>query len=127
MKTRLAAVGLALGAVLLLGLTSASSQVRFGFGIHIGAPPPPVGYTEVIVERPYPGAVWVRGCWSWNGYEHRRIWIPGHWASRHYGPIYRERAYRHVPHGVARGWWRKHGGEWRDGHGRGRGRGYDND
>ncbi len=120
MKTRLAAVGIALGTVLMLGLTTASAQVRFGFGIHVGTPVPPVGYTEVIVGPPYPDAVWVRGCWSWNGYEQRRIWVPGHWASRHYGPVYRERFYRHVPHGVARGWWRKHGGDGREGYGRGR-------
>ncbi len=119
MKTRLVAVAFALGSLLVLGLTTASAQVRFGFGIHIGTPPPPVGY-DVVVAAPYPDAMWVRGCWSWNYYEHRRIWVSGHWAPRHYGPVYRERAYRHVPHGVARGWWRNHDREWREGRERGR-------
>jgi len=46
------------------------SQIIWGADLHFGAPPPP---REVIIERPYPGAIWVRGRW------HPRYWIPpGH-------------------------------------------------
>ncbi len=112
MKRGLAA--LVLGGLMLLGSASTTAQVRIGFGVHIGVPPPPGGFVDLAVgPAPYPGAVWVRGCWTWNRYERRNVWIPGHWIARRYGPAYHERYYRHVPHGVARGWWRKHGGEWR--------------
>lgn len=122
MKRQRAVFAIALGAMMFLGLAAARSQVRVSFGIHVDVPPPPNGYVEVMAEPPYPDAVWVRGCWSWNRYEQQNIWIPGHWAARHYGPVYREREFRHVPHGVAKGWWKKHGGGWKGEYGRGHGR-----
>lgn len=119
MKYRFVVLAIALGAMMFLGSTSAPAQVRFGLGIQVNVPPPPGGFEDVVVYPSYPGAVWVRGCWTWNSYERRNVWIPGHWMTRYHSPVYRERAYTHVPHGVARGWWRKHGGEVREGYGRG--------
>ncbi len=118
MKGRFAALAIALGAMVFIGSTASDAQVRIGFGVHINVPPPRGGY-EVVVEPPYPDAVWVRGCWSWNDYDRRNVWVPGHWVARYHSPLYRERVYRHVPHGVAKGWWRKHGGEGRGHYGRG--------
>jgi len=44
------------------------------------APPPPVR-EEVIIERerPYPGAIWVRGYWQRDRDHRRWHWIRGHW------------------------------------------------
>ena len=44
--------------------------------------PRPYGPRRAIVveeygRRPYPGAVWVSGCWVWR--HHHRVWEPGHW------------------------------------------------
>jgi len=40
--------------------------------------PPPI-QTEVIVEAPGPGYIWVPGYWAWQG---RWVWVRGSWRFR---------------------------------------------
>lgn len=51
------------------------AQVRWGVDLHFGTPPP---QREVIVERPYPEAVWVPGYYNYYP-GHRYSWNPGFW------------------------------------------------
>lgn len=55
-------------------------QVRWGVDIHLGTPPPP--RREIIIERPYPDAVWEPG--YYNHYGRRYTWVPGRWRR----PVY---------------------------------------
>lgn len=59
----------------LLIVSSASSQVRWGVDLRFGSPPPP--RREIIIERPYPDAIWVPG--YYNHYGYRYLWVPGYW------------------------------------------------
>jgi hypothetical protein len=107
MKTRVVQTVVATAALLLLGVTPAKSQVRIG--VHIGIPIP----ADVVVmnRAPYPDAVLVPGHWVWDEYAGENVWVEGRWIASIHAPVWRERA--HIPHGVAKGWWKKHGGEWR--------------
>src|SRR5947199_8151784 len=72
------------------------AQVQWRADIHLGnAPPPPP--REVIVERPYPDAIWMPGYYNYVGY--RYVWTPGFWRHPHYW----------IPpgHRFARGWERE--------------------
>ena len=52
------------------------AHVNWGIDIRFGTPPPP--RHEIIVERPYPDAIWVPG--YYNTYPgHRYGWVPGFW------------------------------------------------
>ena len=44
--------------------------------VFIAVPPPPLR-EEVIVARPSPAHVWIRGYWVWR--EGRHVWLAGHW------------------------------------------------
>ncbi len=44
-------------------------------------PPPPPPEREVIVERPAPDAIWVRGYWAYTGEGRRYVWVAGHWEA----------------------------------------------
>jgi hypothetical protein len=66
--------------------TPAISQVNFDF--HYGTPPP---HREIIVERPYPDAVWVPGYYNIIGYRH--YWVPGKWRYSGYCEIQRGHHY----------------------------------
>jgi hypothetical protein len=98
-----------------LGLVAASpaaAQPRIGVGIHITVPLPPLpreSYREEMVAPPFRGAVLVRGHWSWDEYAGRYIWISAHWVTRGAQPVYVQVKPRHIPNGVAKGWWKKHG------------------
>ncbi len=50
------------------------AQISWGVDLRFGMPPP---RHEVIVERPYPEAVWYPGYYNHVGY--RYAWIPGRW------------------------------------------------
>jgi hypothetical protein len=102
----LAALGLVLA-------SPATAQVRIGVGINVSAPLHR-HHAEYLAVPPYPGAVWVRGHWSWNAYLGRSIWIAGHWVKVHPRPLFREPKFRAAPHGVAKGWWKKHGSAYDD-------------
>jgi hypothetical protein len=76
-------------------------------GVVVVRTPPPVPVVETAPPSPDPGAVWVRGHWTWNGA--RYVWVPGHWEQGrpggHYVPgrwIRRGRGWVHVP-----GHWRR--------------------
>jgi len=106
MRTRIVALALAVATLASIGTSRSDAQVRIG--IQFNVPPPP--RYEIAVEAPFRDAVWVRGCWSWDDYVGRYVWISGHWVAQ---PVYREVRFRHVPNGVAKGWWKKHGGSGR--------------
>jgi hypothetical protein len=88
------------------------AQVSWGVDLRFGTPPPP--RREVIVERPYPDAVWGPGYYNYVGT--RYVWFPGRWhergwnaPQRYYGGD-RDRGFR------GEGNWNRDGGD------RGRGR-----
>jgi hypothetical protein len=107
MKTRIVLLVAAIAALLLLENESATSQARVG--VHIGIPLP--AGVVVMNRAPYPGAVWVPGHWVGDQYAGENVWVEGGWIASNPTPVWREREFRHIPHGVAKGWWRKHGGE----------------
>ncbi|MFI5264416.1 MAG: hypothetical protein ACHQM6_07870 [Candidatus Kapaibacterium sp.] len=51
------------------------AQVSWGVDLHFGTPPP---RHEVIVERPYPDAIWVPGYYNYYP-GHRYAWNRGFW------------------------------------------------
>lgn len=92
----------------ILVTAAASAQVSVSFGIHTGFRTPAV-HSEVIIADGTPTAVWIGGHWVWSDYAGRNVWIAGHWVIPHSEPVYREHRVRHIPRGVAKGWWKKHG------------------
>ncbi len=69
------------------------------------APPPP--QIEAVPVPPYGGAIWIEGCWNWDGA--RYVWISGHYERPRPGWVW-------VPHRWAqspRGRWRYYAGHWR--------------
>jgi hypothetical protein len=63
---------LLIGLIALLGaalLTGCASTI----------PPQPEPVKEVITICPRPGAVWRHGHYRWARYQHRYVWVPGHW------------------------------------------------
>jgi hypothetical protein len=65
------------GLMLLLFTIPAQAQIHIGLGIRIG-PPAPVH--EVIVERPFSGAVWIPGFYRWHAAHRSYVWVPGRWT-----------------------------------------------
>ncbi len=64
-------------AAVVMGLaTPAVAQIHVGLGIRIG---PPAPQKEVVVARPYRGAVWVPGYYKWAPRHHEYVWVRGHW------------------------------------------------
>ncbi|MDP4219553.1 MAG: hypothetical protein Q8916_00385 [Bacteroidota bacterium] len=55
----------------------ASAQIRIS--LSIGLPPPP--RHEVVVEAPFPGAVWISGYYVYNSGSARYDWVPGRWQA----------------------------------------------
>lgn len=75
------------------------AQLHVGLGITIGPPPPPK--EEVIVRKPFRGAVWVPGYYRWEPRHHRYVWVRGRWT--------------HPPRAHAAwtpGHWKNRNGEW---------------
>ena len=85
----------------------AFAQVAFGVGIRVGPPPPRY---EVAVAAPFPHAVWVRGCWSWNAHAGRYAWIRGHWMHERPFHAWVDGGWHHGPRGWQwrEGYWRRH-------------------
>ncbi len=102
MKAKL--IALVLG---LLLATAGNAQVRVGFGIEIGVPIPV--HVDLMVTPPFAGAVWVKGYWVWDEFAGRNVWVRGHWVRERHPVLYHGKMVRHVPNGVAKGWWKKHG------------------
>jgi len=79
---------------------------RIGFGLHIQVGPP-VPRHEVIIEQPYPEAIWVPGYYIYDPGVEDYVWVTGRW--------------RHPPYHGAR-WvapeWRHERGEYHFHHGR---------
>src|SRR6266581_4795528 len=73
MKMKLSFV--ALGALLFIGLTPASSSAYIGISVGFAPPAIPI-YTQPYA--PAGGYLWVPGYWGWNGFDY--YWVPGYWA-----------------------------------------------
>jgi hypothetical protein len=100
-------------------MTAMPSFAQVSFDFHYGYPPPP--RREIIIERPYPDAVWIPGYYDRIGY--RYVWTPGYWRRPYYNtPHY------WTPPGHHYGWyhergWEPHRRDFDDDHDHGRGRG----
>jgi hypothetical protein len=93
-RWKVALLGIALATTPLIGCASAPAQ---GGRVYIREGPPPAR-EEVIVRRPGPDYVWIRGHWGYGGggytwvsgrwerpeRAHRR-WADGHWARDRHG------------------------------------------
>ncbi|MBW8878570.1 MAG: YXWGXW repeat-containing protein [Acidobacteria bacterium] len=91
-----------------LAFSSAASAARVGISLRVNAPPPPL-HREVVVVRPGPGFVWVRGHWDWVGGPRGYVWIPGAWMHpprSHAVWIEPRYEFRHHRHFFARGHWK---------------------
>ncbi len=62
-----------------LSFSSVASAARVGVRVRVLAPPP-VLRQEVVVVRPGPGFVWVRGHWDWVPRARNYVWVPGAWV-----------------------------------------------
>ncbi|MDP4221371.1 MAG: hypothetical protein Q8916_08900 [Bacteroidota bacterium] len=120
MKTFLTIAALAF---ILAAISPTYAQVRWGVDVHLGSPVPPP--REVIVEQPYPDAVWEPGYYRYEGYRH--FWTPGYWHRPHYWVPLGHRFDRdewREGRGEHRGWDRDRDGDRHESHDRG-GRGND--
>ena len=70
---RIALFGIGLATAPLLACASAPAQ---GGRVYMREGPPPVR-REVIIERPGPDYVWIRGHWGYGGGAY--VWVPGRW------------------------------------------------
>ena len=59
----------------LLGVALAVGSANAQIYVRIGPPPPP---KEVVVARPGPQYVWVKGYQRWDGNAY--VWVPGRWV-----------------------------------------------
>lgn len=66
--------------IALIGASPSFAQVRWGVDLHFGTPPPRP--REIVVERPYPDAIWEPGYYNHIGY--RYMWLPGRWRHPSY-------------------------------------------
>ncbi|PYL06811.1 MAG: hypothetical protein DME34_08125 [Verrucomicrobia bacterium] len=73
MKMKLSFVALA--ALLLIGLTPASSLAYIGISVGFAPPAIPI-YTQPYA--PAGGYLWAPGYWAFNGFDY--YWVPGYWA-----------------------------------------------
>src|SRR5579872_3575653 len=69
--------------LLLVMAVPSFAQVSWGVDLRFGTPPPPP--REVIVERPYPDAVWEPGYYNY-GPDYRYAWVPGRWHPHYWVP-----------------------------------------
>jgi hypothetical protein len=91
-----------------LAFSSVASADRIGISLRVNAPPP-VLREEVVVVRPGPDFVWVRGHWDWVGGPQGYIWLPGAWVRPpHLRAVWVEPRYelRGRLHFFARGYWK---------------------
>jgi hypothetical protein len=91
-----------------LAFSSVASAARVGVSIRVNAPPP-VLRQEVVVARPGPEFVWVRGHYDWVGGREGYAWLPGAWVRPPHAravwvaPRYDRRGRHHY---FARGYWK---------------------
>ncbi len=91
-----------------LAFSSVASAARVGISLRVNAPPPPLRQ-EVVVVRPGPDFVWVRGHWDWVGGRRGYVWLPGAWVRPpHAHAVWIEPRYefRRRHHFFARGYWK---------------------
>jgi hypothetical protein len=91
-----------------LAFSSIASADRIGISLRVNAPPPPIR-EEVVVARPGPDFVWVRGRWDWVGGARGYVWLPGAWVRPpHVRALWIEPHYefRRGRHYFVRGYWK---------------------
>lgn len=72
---KVALLGITLAAAPLVACASAPPRYD---RVYVREAPPPMR-REVIIERPGPDYVYIRGYWIY-GHDGRYAWVPGHWA-----------------------------------------------
>jgi hypothetical protein len=77
----------ALFAVLLTMIIS-PSESRASVGVKVRLGPPARRVTLVKPVKPFPGAVWVHGYWTFTG--KRYVWSKGYWTKPRHGFVYRQ-------------------------------------
>ncbi len=104
-RLRIFLMSLALVAALFTAQT-AMAGVGVYFGIRVGPPPP---RHEIVVARPYPSAVWVRGHWRWVHGPRHYVWVRGHWVRGRPGYMWRDGywEHRHNGWGYVEGRWHR--------------------
>jgi len=91
--------------IMTFALAAPAAQAQISFGIHIGAPPPPLRY-EVRPPMPGPGYAWSEG--YYEPYQGRYRWHAGVWSRPPYeGGVYVHPHWDHYPDG-----WHMHEGYW---------------
>ena len=94
--------------LLALGLAVPAASAQVGFGVTIGAPPPPLRY-EVRPASPGAGFVWTEG--FYEPYNSGYRWHGGYWQRPPYeGAYYVHPHWDHYPDG-----WHQHEGYWAHG------------
>jgi len=94
---------------------AAPAFAQISFDIHIGPPRP---RREVVVEAPYPEAIWVAGYYRYDYDGGAYIWVPGSWQRPpHAGAYWIAPRYAH--RGGRYGFVAGHWGDRDDHHGRG--------
>jgi len=63
---------------LVLTVFSLPSVGQIRVNVSIGPPPP---RHEVVVEAPFPGAVWINGYYVYNSGTANYEWVPGRWQA----------------------------------------------
>lgn len=98
---------------LLLALAAASAVVGcivepIGYGADYAGPAygPPAPEYEAIGVAPFPGYIWARGYWGWEG--GRYAWTSGRWIAPRRGYRWAQPRWER-----GRGGWRFEGGHWR--------------
>lgn len=99
-----------LKALLISGLmaVAAPAFAQIHLNITFGPPPP---RREIIIQAPYPGAIWIPGYYVYDGRVASYVWVPGRWQAP---PAPRQvwvapRYVRHADHyDYYEGGWRDH-------------------
>jgi WXXGXW repeat (2 copies) len=102
-------------AALAFGISSAPLSAQSHHPVYVAAisaeivineAPPPLREEKIIVARPSPAHVWVKGYWRWH--DGRHVWVPGRWElPPHHGMVWVEPRWEHRGHGyvfVEGGW-----------------------
>ena len=97
---------LVLTSALLITIPGYSQRVGLGLSVQIGPPQP---LQEIIIERPYPEAVWVPGYYVYDPGIANYVWVTGRWQRPpYYGARWIAPEWRHE-----RGGYRFRHGRWK--------------
>ena len=92
--------------LLMLAIPGFAQRVGVGIHIQVGPPEP---RQEVIIERPYPEAIWVPGYYIYDPAPAIYVWKPGRWQRPpHHGARWIEPEWKHE-----KGEYHFHHGRWK--------------